>query len=209
MKKPDIYSPSKRYIFTNWSDEDFSQQYANPDFQFNPNPDFTDKENKRLYTEVYKKDYFKTFFVKKGGMVEIPEWLAFFMVKHFVDREFVKSVVAKYGSLSRGANKGEANDKADSEILNMNSPAVRDELEDRTIKPLTANEESPIITQLREEIRAEERAKLIALGTAELEARKGPSVDVTHVTDVEAPAKRPQGRPRKEFSEAHEEAKSE
>ncbi len=205
MQKPDIYDPAKRYIFTNWSDEDFSKQYANPDFQFTPNPDFTDKENKRLYNDLYKRDYFKTFFVKKGGMVEVPEWLAFFMVKHFVDREFIKGVVAKYGSLSRGANKGEANDKADSEILNMNSPAVRDELEDRTIKPLNVNEESPIITALREEIRQEERAKLIALGTAELEAKTpvlrdpNPSDGVEHVS---TPHKRPQGRPRKEFAEA-------
>ncbi len=205
MKRPDIYDPSKRYIFTNWSDADFSMKYANPDFQFNPNPDFTDKENKRLYNDVYKRDYFKTFFVKAGGMVEVPEWLAFFMSKHFVDREFVKGVVAKYGSMSRSANKGEANDKADSELLNMNSPAVRDELEERTIRPLDTTQESPIIAALREEIRQEERAKLIALGTAELEAKAPKQEEVKLpdvVTHVAEPVKRPQGRPRKEFAEA-------
>lgn len=171
MKKPDIFDPSKKYVFTNWSDSEFEFKYANPEFKFIPPAnadDYTQKEIKRMWEAEYKKSYFKTVKVPAGGLLEVPEWLAFLLCKHFVDREYVKAVEGKHGSLSRSKNGGKANEQADSELLTMSNSSYRDELEEKTIRPIEMNEESPVIAALREQIRKEERAKLERKATAEL-----------------------------------------
>lgn len=172
MKKPDIFDPSKKYVFTNWSTEAWEYKYANPDFQFIPPPnadDYTQKEIKRMWEAAYKKDYYRTIRVPAGGVVEVPEWLAFLMTKHFVDREYVKAVEGKHGSMARSANGGKPNEQAESEMLTMHSSSFRDELEDKTIRLISSTEESPVLAALREQIRQEERAKLIKKGETELE----------------------------------------
>jgi len=179
MKKPDIYSPEKRYLFTNWSKEDFNFKYANPDFQFIPpsSDEFSQKEIKRMFELEHKKNYFKTISIKAGSSIEVKEWLAFLLCKHFVDREFVKDVESRHGSLSRGKNDGKPNEHAESEILTMSSSSLRDELESRTIREIADTEESPVLVQLREQIRNEEIAKLKKLGVAELEAKEFPEAN--------------------------------
>src|SRR6266481_303139 len=172
MKKPDIFDPAKKYVFTNWSAEDWEFKYANPDFKFVPPAnadDYTQKELKRMWDIAYKTNYYKTTKVKAGELVEVPEWLAFLMAKHFVDREYVKAVEDKHGPLSKAANKGVTNEKAESEMLTMHSSSFRDELEEKTIRIISSTEESPALVALREQIRAEERAKLAEKGKIELD----------------------------------------
>ncbi len=172
MKKPDIFDPAKKYVFTNWSNEDWEFKYANPDFQFVPPAnadDYTQKEIKRMWDIAYKANYFSIVKVKAGEIKEVPEWLAFLMAKHFVDREYVKAVEAKHGPLSVSKNNGKANEQAESELLTMHSSSFRDELEEKTIRLISSTEESPALVALRAQIRAEEQAKLADKGKVELD----------------------------------------
>lgn len=160
MQKPDVFDSTKKYIFHNWSETEFRQKYANPEFNFSPNPRFSQERNKELYEDAYAKNGIKEHVVPPGGMIEVPEWLAFLMCKHFVDREFTNDVIKRYGSMRRRDNDGKANEAAEGEMLSLNSSPTRDEFEKLTIKPIKADEESPILTSLKEQIRAEVRAEL-------------------------------------------------
>lgn len=186
MIKPDVFDSTKKYVFTNWSDTPFTQRYANPDFSFSPNPRFSQERNKELYEEAYKKNGIKEITVLPGALVEVQEWLAFLMCKHFVDREFTNDVIRRYGSMRRRDNDGKANEGAEGEMLSMNNPSTRDEFEQRTIKLIKDDEESPVLTSLKDQIRAEVRAEM-----AKAAAGAAPTAPI-----IEEPKK--PGRPKKE-----------
>jgi hypothetical protein len=156
MIKPDVFDPTKKYVFTNWSDEEFRCRYANPEFAFSANPRYSQERNNELYEEAYKKEGIKEAVVPAGKFIEVPEWLAFHLCKHFLDREIMKGIKRDFGSLSQKDNDGKANSGAEGEILSMYSPSSREALEMRTIKLIGEGEESPLVLS----IRAEERAKI-------------------------------------------------
>lgn len=156
MTKPDVFDPTKKYVFTNWSEEDFRCRYANPEFAFSANPRYSQERNNELYEEAYKKEGIKEAVIPAGKFIEVPEWLAFHLCKHFLDREIMKGIKRDFGSLSQKDNDGKANSGAEGEILSMHSPSSREALELRTIKLIGEGEESPLVLS----IRAEERAKI-------------------------------------------------
>jgi hypothetical protein len=156
MIKPDVFDPTKKYVFTNWSEEDFRCRYANPEFAFSANPRYSQERNNELYEEAYKKEGIKEAIVPAGKFIEVPEWLAFHLCKHFLDREIMKGIKRDFGSISQKDNDGKANAGAEGEILSMHSPSSREVLEARTIKLIGEGEESPLVLS----IRAEERAKI-------------------------------------------------
>lgn len=156
MIKPDVFDPTKKYVFTNWSDEEFRCRYANPEFAFSANPRYSQERNNELYEEAYKKEGIKEAVVPAGKFIEVPEWLAFHLCKHFLDREIMKGIKRDYGSISQKDNDGKANAGAEGEILSMHSVGTREALEARTIKLIGEGEESPLVVA----IRAEERAKI-------------------------------------------------
>lgn len=156
MQKPDVFDPTKKYVFTNWSDEEFRCRYANPEFAFSANPRYSQERNNELYEEAFKKEGIKEAVVPSGKFIEVPEWLAFHLCKHFLDREIMKGIKKDFGSLSQKDNDGKPNSGAEGEILSMHSPSSREALEARTIKLIGEGEESPLVLS----IRAEERAKI-------------------------------------------------
>jgi len=156
MQKPDVFDPTKKYVFTNWSDEEFRCRYANPEFAFSANPRYSQERNNELYEEAFKKEGIKEAIVPAGKFIEVPQWLAFHLCKHFLDREIMKGIKKDFGSLSQKDNDGKANSGAEGEILSMHSPSTREALEERTIKLIGEGEESPLVLS----IRAEERAKI-------------------------------------------------
>lgn len=156
MQKPDVFDPTKKYVFTNWSEDEFRCRYANPEFAFSANPRYSQERNNELYEEAYKKEGIKEAIVPAGKFIEVPEWLAFHLCKHFLDREIMKGIKRDFGSLSQKDNDGKANSGAEGEILSMHSPSTREALEARTIKLIGEGEESPLVLA----IRAEERAKI-------------------------------------------------
>lgn len=156
MQKPDVFDPTKKYVFTNWSDEDFRCRYANPEFAFSANPRYSQERNNELYEEAYKKEGIKEALIPAGKFIEVPEWLAFHLCKHFLDREIMKGIKRDFGSISQKDNDGKANSGAEGEILSMHSPTSREALEQKTIKLIGEGEESPLVIA----IRAEERAKI-------------------------------------------------
>jgi hypothetical protein len=156
MQKPDVFDPTKKYVFTNWSDEEFRCRYANPEFAFSANPRYSQERNNELYEEAFKKEGIKEAIVPAGKFIEVPQWLAFHLCKHFLDREIMKGIKKDFGSLSQKDNDGKANSGAVGEILSMHSPSTREALEERTIKLIGEGEESPLVLS----IRAEERAKI-------------------------------------------------
>jgi hypothetical protein len=156
MQKPDVFDPTKKYVFTNWSDEEFRCRYANPEFAFSANPRYSQERNNELYEEAYRKEGIKEAIVPAGKFIEVPEWLAFHLCKHFLDREIMKGIKKDFGSISQKDNDGKANAGAEGEILSMHSPSSREVLEQKTIKLIGEGEESPLVLA----IRAEERAKI-------------------------------------------------
>lgn len=61
MQLPDTFNNERRFVFNNWSDEDFTGQW----------------------------DGVQTV-IKKGEIKEFPMYLAYHFTKHFVDREMAK-----------------------------------------------------------------------------------------------------------------------
>lgn len=67
METPTVYSDSNRYLFTNWTNEDFEGSWGGV---------------KRT--------------VKAGEYIEVPEYLAFHYTKHLVDREIQRDNKAQF-----------------------------------------------------------------------------------------------------------------
>lgn len=186
MQKPDVFDPTKKYVFTNWSDEDFRCRYGNPEFSFSANPRYSQERNNELYEELYKKEGVKEMIVPAGKFVEVPEWLAFHLCKHFLDREIMKGILNRFGSIAQKDNDGKANAGAEGEILSMHSPSSREDLEARTIKLIGEGEESPLVLS----IRAEERAKIEQEFASLKEEKPDPMAKAREAKALKAEAKK-------------------
>lgn len=203
MQRPDVFDPTKRYVIKNPFDFEFKYKYANPDFTFAPNPAYSTQENKRLYDELYKKNGYKEIVLQKGEMIEVPEWLAFRLTKHMVDKAYVENVEKMHGPLSRRKrNSNEANEAAEGEILLMSTSGARDELETMVMQPIREGQESPVVTSMREKLRAEIEAEVRADERAKLASEQISEVK-EEANEEEKPRR---GRPRKEFADAKVEA---
>lgn len=141
-----VYDKSKRYIVKNWSDEDYTQEFGaevgfNGDKMIENNPSFT-------------------ITIKAGEMRELDQFQAYTIAKHFVTREMFKDAAKK-----------ETREKVDRAEMGVNNPELRKPYEEKTISEIKDGKTTPFMDSLREEIRAEEIAKLKTEETPKSEER--------------------------------------
>ena len=129
-----VYSKTDRYMFYNWSAEDFVQHFG-ADSSYN---DKTVVENHPAYD----------LRVKAGEMRELGQFEALTCTKHFVNREMMREALALEGKEKERAE------------MKMNDRTARKPYEDKTLSKIEANAESPFVAEMRAKIRAEEIAKL-------------------------------------------------
>lgn len=129
--------------------------------------------------DIHSKWDGKDILIKAGEMGEFGHAVAFKVTKEVVDREIFKKAAK--------ASTDKERERIEMGIL---SPVIREPYETKTLQEIKAGEENPIMARMREEIRAEEVAKLQGSG----------SDSAAGVTNTP----RPRGRPRKdeEFAEA-------
>lgn len=104
MELPTTFDNDRRFIFDNWSSEDFVGTWAG-----------------------------QSTVVKAGTTQEFPMYLAYHFTKHLVDRE-----MARTGKASL-----------------MGNDDARKEYEVKTLAEITAGTDSPALSALKEQIRAE------------------------------------------------------
>ncbi len=131
-----LYSPSKRYMVHNWSDEDYSQSVG-AETAYNDNNIIQVKPN-----------YVIT--IKAGEMRELGQFEAYLFTKHFINREMEKDALKLTGKERERAEMGIHN-----EILRL-------PYEKKTIQEINPGETTPFMDKIRAEIRAEEKSKLQA-----------------------------------------------
>lgn len=127
------------------------------DFEGKYNPD------KRFVISNWTTEDFKSFWdgrpisIKAGDMYECEHAIAYKLTKEIVDREMFRDAEASM----QGANDFQSREKLRErgEMATLN-PDKRKPYEDKTITEIMAGQENPITAKLREEIRAEERAKI-------------------------------------------------
>ena len=176
-----VYDNTKRFIFNNWSTEDFTQHFGE-ESSYNDNKVVT---NQTAYDLT----------VKVGDMREMGQFQAHICVRHFVNREMLRDSASLIGKDKERAEMG------------MNNAELRRPYEDKTISEIKPGESSPFMDKLRAEIRAEEIAKMtssnvnipVEVITKEKEEEKLASIR----EEVKAELKKKPGRPAKvvEFSE--------
>lgn len=87
--------------------------------------------------------------IKKGDMREFGHAVALKLTKEIVDMHIFEE-----------AAKAPTEKERERKEMSILSPSIRDPLEKKTLREIMVGEENPIISKLREEIRAEEQAKL-------------------------------------------------
>ena len=122
-----LYDPKRTFAVTNWSDEVFSANWADP------GPDGT---GDNVYT------------LHPGEVKTFPQYLAYYITKNFVDREMYKDA-AKVGNNPDGTS-SKARERAE---LAVNNRDMRKPYEDKTMQEVIAGKESPEVTAMRAEIR--------------------------------------------------------
>lgn len=123
----DVYDPKRKFAVTNWSDEDFACNWADP------GPDGT---GDNIYV------------LHAGETQTHPQYLAYFMAKHFVDREMGKEATKL--PLNPDGTYTRAKERAE---MAMNNRELRKPYEDKTIQEVLPGRESPEITAMRAQIR--------------------------------------------------------
>lgn len=130
------YDQTRRYIVSNWSDQDFTQKFGEESAYNNSTLIITTPAH-----EVT---------IKSGDMLELDQFHALTFARHFVDREMQK-VAEKL--------EGKAREKIE---ISIGNKYARKPYEDKTVKEIVSGEENPIMAKMREEIRQEELAKIKA-----------------------------------------------
>lgn len=138
----EVYDQRKRYLFTNWSNEDFSQSFLPETRPVQSGSREEDREIVPRYTLV----------VKAGETVEMSQFEAITCCRHFVDREINKETDKLVDFKEKQKH-----------YISIGSPEARKPYEDKTIQEIGGEAtSSPFVDSLREQIRAEERAKIEA-----------------------------------------------
>lgn len=139
-----VYDKEKRFMFNNWSSEDFIQHFG--------------AESAYNDTRLLETQSAFDLTIKAGEMRELGHFQAFMCTRHFVTREML-----------RDAEKLTGKDRERAE-MGMNNAELRKPYEDKTLAEIKAGQETPFMDSLREKIRAEEIAKIKV--TEEVEPKK-------------------------------------
>jgi len=131
-----VYDKTKRYMVSNWSPEDFTQEFG----------------AESVYNDVNVVETKpKTFItIKAGEMRELGQFEAYVFTKHFVDREMIRDTDKLDNKLRERAE------------MALNMANLRKPFEDKTIQEIKFGEETQFMDKLRDDIRKEEIAKLKA-----------------------------------------------
>jgi hypothetical protein len=142
-----VYDKTKRYIVTNWSDEDFTQNFGS-ETAYNDN-------------KVIEVSPSYSLTIKPNEMRELGQFEAFLFTKHFVTREMYKDAdkLTDPESIKRAE-------------MSVNNRESRKVYEDKTISEIKAGQATPFMDKLRAEIRQEELAKIAEEGEKNLEEIK-------------------------------------
>lgn len=124
-----LYDPKRTFALTNWSDEDFTVNWQDP------GPEGT---GDNIYT------------LHAGEVKTYPMYLAYFILKNFVDREMYKAS-AKVSNNPDGSS-SRARERAE---MAVNNKDLWKPYEDKTMQEVIAGKESPEVTAMRAKIRAE------------------------------------------------------
>ena len=141
MKTPDVFNNDKQYIVTNWSKEDFTATWAG-----------------QAHT------------IKTGESRQFPEYLAFHLTKHFVDREMTKDGKERLTGVEEARKEyedktmGELSEGMDSPAIQLLKERIRQEIEgdkvDEDGDPRTKNKKKPAkkkeVEEVKEEVKEEE-----------------------------------------------------
>jgi hypothetical protein len=175
------YSNTMRFMFNNWSTEDFTQHFGEEN-SYNDNKVVT---NQPAYDLT----------IKAGEMRELGQFQAHICVRHFVNREMLRE-----SNLLTGKDKERIE-------MGMGHAQLRKPYEDKTISEIKPGEESPFMDKLRAEIRAEEIAKMtssnVNVPIESLTKAKEEEVIAKIKAGMSTESKKKAGRPAKvqEFSE--------
>ena len=130
-----VYDKTKRYMFNNWSNEDFIQHFG----------------QEAVYNDtnviVTKPAY--DLRINAEEMRELGQFEAFICARHFVNREIMREALAEDDQKKRERIE-----------MSMGNKDIRKPFEDKTIQEIIAGEESPFMKDLRDKIRAEEIEKM-------------------------------------------------
>lgn len=139
-----VYDKTKRYIVTNWSDEDFTQNFGS-ETAYNDN-------------KVIEVGPAYSITIKPNEMRELGQFEAFIFTRHFVTREIYKE-----------ASKLDGAKLVERAEMSVNNREARKVYEDKTISEIKAGQATPFMDKLRAEIRKEELAKIEEEGEKKLE----------------------------------------
>lgn len=94
--------------------------------------------------------------IKVGDMYECEHAIAYKLTKEIVDREMFRVASEEASKIPDFAAREKLRERLEMATLSRD---LRKPYEDKTISEIKAGQESPIMTKLRDEIRAEERIK--------------------------------------------------
>jgi hypothetical protein len=140
-----VYDKSKRFMFLNWSSEDFTQHFG--------------AESVYNDTRLIESQPAFDITVKAGDMRELGHFQAHICTKHFVNREMLRDAS---GLVDKARERAE---------MGVNNAELRKPYEDKTLAEIKVGQEAPFMDKLREEIRKEEKAKLVSQETVTQEAK--------------------------------------
>lgn len=129
-----IYDKTKRYIVSNWTNEDFTQEFGQI---AGYNGDKVVEEAPRY-----------SITIKAGEMRELGQFEAFIVTKNLITREMYKMSSTMVGEEKKSLE------------MSVNNEVARAPYIEKTIKEIVIGESNPFMEKIREEIRAEELAKL-------------------------------------------------
>jgi hypothetical protein len=125
MIYPDTFNNERRYIFSNWSSEDFMGQWGGTEY-----------------------------LIEKGKTKEFPMYLAYHLTKHFVDREMSKSGKSSLLGVDEARKEYEDKTMAEI-VAGVDSPALatlKEEIRKEVVEIETKKKGKKVVKEVKEEV---------------------------------------------------------
>ena len=125
MQNPDTFNNERRFIFSNWSSEDFIGQWGGIEYP-----------------------------VKKGETKEFPMYLAYHLTKHFVDREMSKSGKSSLLGVDEARKEYEDKTMAEI-VAGVDSPALatlKEEIRKEVVEIEVKKKGKKVVKEVKEEV---------------------------------------------------------
>lgn len=132
-----VYDPSRRFMFNNWSSEDFTQHFG--------------AESAYNDTRLLETQSAYDMTIKAGDMRELGHFQAHICTKHFVNREMLRDAM--------GLTIPKERERAE---MAVNNAILREPYEQKTLSEIKPGQSSSFMDKMRDEIRKEEVARLMS-----------------------------------------------